>query len=511
MSVDIAEALDQVQHWKPEAQQKLLSTLQSEGQRPWRPFYCLNPFCNGQPHAYPVDERECPRPFGHEWERDPSSDLVAFVKTGVVRCKHCAVPGAMLDEWTFPHARRDQRPPRWNALWLTLFLRSGRGSGKTRTGAEVLSEVTKKVRNITLIGATGPDIRTTMVEGESGILACSKPGERPTWEPSKKQLTWPNGAIAIGYSAEEPDRLRGQNSGFVWADEPAHWALVEACWENMLYGLRKGQYPKVFATSTPKSTKWVKEQVANPLTIDRRVSSDVNLTNLSEIYQLSVIDPKRGTRMGRQEIDGEILLDTPGALWKWDFILPWEDVDRLPDLVTIVVAIDPAGTANKRSDETGIIVIGMDKSKQLFVLADHSGKYSPSGWARAALKLGKVFDADRVVYEKNYGGDMVLRVLEAEAEAMQRDQSEYLPPRFVEVTSRRGKDIRAEPIVAVYEKKRVWHVGKRGTFEKLEDEQTTWVPGEGSSPNRIDALVHGATNLLRGGGSYAYASPSDYS
>jgi phage terminase large subunit-like protein len=513
MTIDVGEALEQVQHWRPDAQQKLLATLQSEGRRPWRPFFCADHGCNGQPHAYPVDQRECPHRYGHEWLRDEESDLVLVVKNAV-RCVHCGVPGAMIDEWTFPHARADQRPPRWSGLWLTLFLRGGRGSGKTKTGAEITNQVSRKVSNITLVGATVPDIRNIMVEGDSGILACAKPGERPVWEPSKKQLTWPNGCVAIGYSAEEPERLRGQNSGYIWADEPAHWALVKLCWDNMLYGLRKGRHPKIVATSTPKATDWVKEQIAGEFTIDRRVSSDANLTNLSPIYRKTVIDPKRKTRLGKQEIDGEILEDVEGALWRWDYIHEIDD-DNLPDMVTIVVAIDPAGTANKRSDETGIIVIGMDAAKNLYVLADLSGKYSPSGWARAALRAVEVFSADRVVYEKNYGGDMVLRVLEAEVDAM---PSGYLAPAFKEVTSRRGKEIRAEPIVAVYQKTRVFHVTSRvingrvinrGKFEKLETEQTTWIPGVSPSPNRVDALVHGATNLLGGGGDWAYASPAD--
>jgi phage terminase large subunit-like protein len=498
---------DEYRHWKPEAQSKLLAMLQMGAVRRYRPFYCPNPGCNGQPHAWPTDERECPRPYGHEWKRDEDSDEIIVNGLGLGACLHCGVKGLVLDEWTFPHSRVDQRPPRWNGDWATLFVRSGRGAGKTKMGSEITNKVALagKVPRVTLIAATGPDLRATMVEGDSGILACSPPDKKPVWEPSKKQLTWPNGAIALGYSAEEPDRLRGQNSGYVWGDEPAHWALVEECWENMLYGLRKGQHPKIVATSTPKSTKWVKKQVADALTIDRRVSSWVNLTNLSNFYQRLVLDPKKGTRMGRQELEGEILADVEGALWNWEMIRSI-DPDEVPNLVTIVVSIDPAGTANKRSDETGIVVIGIDADKNLYVLADLSGKYSPEGWAKKALTAAVNFSADRVVFEKNYGGDMVRRVLDAEVASR---GAGYIAPRFVEVTSRRGKELRAEPIVAVYEKKRVFHVGERGTLEKLEDEQTSWVPGVGASPNRVDALVHGATNLLGTGGSWAAAIPAD--
>lgn len=508
------ESIEQTRYWKPEAQSKLLSMLQSSVTQRWRPFFCPNPACNGQPHCWPLDERECPYPYGHEWERDKGGTEDLILHNGAARCYHCGVLGHPMDEWIFTHARLDQRPPRWAARWLTLFVRSGRGTGKTRMGAEITSAVAKagNVARISLIASTGPDLRATMVEGDSGILACAPPDFRPIWEPSKKQLTWPNGVIALGYSAEEPDRLRGPNSGFNWADEPAHWALVEQCWENMLYSLRKGKHIKILATSTPKPSKWVKAQIAHPLAIDRRVSSWENLTNLSEMYQVSVLDPKKGTRLGRQELDGEVLEDVEGALWSWDWIRHVDD-DKVPDLSRIVVAIDPAGTANPRSDETGIIIEGTPNRKDLFVLGDRSGKFSPGTWARRALDAAEQFSADAVVYEKNYGGDMVLRTLEAE---VKERGDNYVPPRFIDVTSRRGKAIRAEPIAAIYEKDRVRHVRRalsdgqeRSLLEKLEDEMTTWVPGEGPSPNRVDAMVHGATNLIKAGGTYAVASPTD--
>lgn len=507
MSLADLPSIEEVKYWKPEAQNKLLSMLQMGAVRRWRPFYCKNAYCNGQPHVWPLDERPCPWKYGHEWERDddPNLDEIVLNKRGAATCIHCGVLGAALDEWRFPHARTDQRPPRWTAEWMTLFIRSGRGSGKTKTGAELTNKVAERVPRITLIGATGPDIRTTMVEGESGIQACANPNNKPQWEPSKKQLTWPNGAIALGYSAEEPDRLRGQNAGFVWADEPAHYPLVEDCWDNMLYGLRKGRHIKIVATSTPKATKWVKAQIADPLTIDRRVSSWANLTNLSPMFRRT-LEAKASTRLGRQEIDGEILDDVEGALWKWEYIHYVEPND-VPELVTIVVAVDPAGTANKRSDETGIIVVGLGVDKKLYVLADETGKYSPEGWGRKVLDVAHRFSADRVVYEKNFGGEMVLRVLEAE---VQSRGPHYLAPRFQEVTSRRGKQLRAEPIVALYEKQRVMHVGERAAaLGKLDDELTSWVPGEGASPNRVDALVHGATKLFRGNGNWAVASPAD--
>lgn len=496
-------------NWKEADQQKALALLQSEVQNVVRPFFCKNPHCNGQPHLWPIDERECPFPFGHVWRRDDRSDDVVL-EGGCGTCRYCEVKGVPLDEWSFPHARKDQRPPKWAAPWLTLFLRGGRGSGKTRTGAEITNRVTERVRRITLIGATGPDLRSIMIEGDSGILAVSPPDKRPVWEPSKKQLTWPNGCIAQGYSAEEPDRLRGQNSGFVWSDEPAHWDLVEDCWDNMLYGLRKGQHPKILSTSTPKPTKWVKDQIKNKFTIDRVVSSYANLTNLSPMWYQTVLKPKEGTRSGRQELFGEILEDVEGSLWKWEM---FSYVNEAPRLVRIVVSVDPAGTANARSDETGIIVLGIDDIGHLYVLADYTGKYSPERWGNKCLVAADDWQADAIVYEKNYGGEMVRSTIEAAA----KELVGVVTPRLIPVTSRRGKELRAEPIVAYYEKGMVKHVGQpgaigeaRGVFTKLEEEQTGWVPGEGASPNRVDALVHGATNLVGGrGGPVVISSPVD--
>jgi phage terminase large subunit-like protein len=403
------------------------------------------------------------------------------------------------DEWQFPHARPDQRPPKWTQDWLTLLLRGGRGSGKTRTGSEITNRVTKKVSRLILIAATGPDFRDTMVEGESGILATSPPGQRPLWEPSKKRLTWPNGAIGQGFSAEEPDRLRGPQSGYVWADEPAHWALVDEVWENMLYGLRLGTYPKIVATSTPKPTKWMKALVAQKDTIDRVVSTYANIGNLAPTYRRTIIEPREGTRMGRQELFGEILEDVEGALWNWDII---HNILDAPPLQRIVVSVDPAGTANKKSDETGIIVLGIGYDKNLYVLADYTGKFSPEQWGRKVWDAVATFSADAIVYEKNYGGEMVAHVLETTC------PSSLPPARLIPVTSRRGKEIRAEPIVALYEKTKVFHVGKPGDLALLEEEQTTWVPHESPSPNRVDALVHGATELGKNVMPSSIASPT---
>lgn len=436
-------ALDAYKNWDPSYQQQAIELLNEYSRSTWKPFFCQQPDCDGKPHAEGL--------------------------------------------WKWPHARADQRPPDWGGSWLTLLLSGGRGSGKTRTGSEVTHKVSDKIPRITLVGATGPDLRDTMVEGVSGILATSPPGKRPLWEPSKKKLTWPNGCIALGFSAEEPDRLRGPQSGFAWCDEPAHYPLAQQVWDNLLFGLRMkdGVKAHVVATSTPRPTKFVKELTAHPSTVVHRVSTYANLDNLADTFKATILDRYEGTRLGRQELHGEILDDVEGALWTWD-MFDW--VDEAPHLVRIVVGVDPAGSANARSDETGIITAGISADNHLYILDDSTGRYSPAVWGAKANACYDTFAADAIVPEKNYGGDMVKHTL---------TNAGYTGARIQMVDSRRGKQIRAEPIVALYEKHRVHHVGRQGDLSELEDELTTWVPGEGGSPNRLDALVHALTNLAR--------------
>ncbi len=437
--------LDAYRHWRPESQARALELLKEHEQTTWRAFYCKDLACTGDPHG----------------------------------------------EWTWQHARPDQRPPEWGTDWLVWLLKGGRGSGKTRTGSEVTHRATDASPRVALIAATGPDLREIMVEGESGILATARPGQRPTWEPSRKRLKWPNGCVGQGFSAEEPDRLRGPEHGFAWADEPAHWDLAKDCWDNLLLGLRikrgpRGLIrPKVVATTTPKPTQFMKNLITDPRTITHTVSTYANLINLAPTFRDTILGRYEGTRTGRQELHGEVLEDVEGALWTWEM---FQHISDPPPMTRIVVGIDPAGSTNKRSDETGIITVGIDAAHNLYVHADATGKYSPAGWAGRANSEYETFRADAIVPEKNYGGEMVKHTLET---------SGYTGARIILADSRRGKELRAEPIVALYEKKRVFHVGKPGDLAELEEEMTTWVPGQGASPNRVDALVHAATELAK--------------
>jgi phage terminase large subunit-like protein len=441
-------------HWHPNDQEKAAAALRKLQAGGWHPFFCpwgKDGNCDGRPHGpCPPD----PRP------------------------------------WNFPHARADQHPPVGH--WLTWLLRGGRGSGKTRTGSEWTHRRTKVSPRIALVAPTGPDARDIMLEGESGLLATAPPGGMPQWEPSKRKVTWPNGAIGSVYSGEEPDRLRGPEHYDAWIDEPAHTDLIQEVWDNLLLGLRLGPAPRICATTTPKPTPWMRALVKDRTTISVVTTTYSNLENLAPVWRELVLARYEGTRKGRQELLGELLEDVEGAMWKTSMI---EDhrIEVAPPLDRIVVGADPAGTVSRRSDETGIIVAGRDQDGDLYVLADHSARYSPQGWATQIGIAYDGHDADRAVVEKNYGGDMVRTTLAS----VRPDIA------VTEVTSRRGKALRADPIAALYEQGRVHHVG---LFNELEDQMTSWVLGE-SSPDRLDALVHALTYLSRGNQVTEISSP----
>ena len=418
--------------------------------------------------------------------------------------RHC--DGKAHGAYDYPHARADQWPPPGKD-WFVWAAISGRGSGKTRMANEWCRRMSDTHPRIAGIGRSGKDIRATMVEGESGLIAvCEAAGHSYLWEPSKREFTFHNGGKVYFYTAEEPDSLRGPQHHLAWLDEPAHMPLIDLVWDNLLFGMRLGQQPRILVTTTPLPKKWLKDLVKEKTTKVVRVSTYANIDNLAPTFAAKIISKYEGTRLGRQELHGEIIEDVEGALWNKEMILAANDIDDrdfdgLPftgykgmDFDRIVVSVDPAGTSTKKSDETGIIVVARIGGT-FYVLDDLTGKYSPDEWAKKVVHAYKKWSADRIVAEKNYGGDMVA--------ANMRNQDENLP--ITLVTSRRGKEIRAEPIVGLYEQNRVFHVGD---LSLLETEQLEWVPGEGASPNRIDAEVHGLTNLMNKGGAAAVAAPT---
>lgn len=380
----------------------------------------------------------------------------------------------------YKHARGSQWPPRGHD-WLTWLLSSGRGAGKTRTTAEYVRKMSDRCGRIALVGATGPDLRETMIEGESGLIyCCERAGTPGKWEPSRRRFTFANGAIATGFSSEEPGRLRGPQHHLAWADEPAHFDNIVETWDNLLLGLRLGRHPHVVATTTPVPSKWMKDTAADPLTKIVRESTYANLHNLAPTFKTVILGKYEGTRKGRQELHGEILPDVEGALWAEEH---FHRAEHAPDLVKVIVGVDPAGTATSRSDETGIVVVGIDEDGNLWVLADYSGVYSPAGWAQAVADAYDAFSANVVVAENNYGGDLVKANLENAEQFMKVEL----------VNSRHGKFIRAEPVHTLYEKGKVWHLD--AGLDELETQMVEWVPGSGSSPDRLDALVHAVHEL----------------
>ncbi len=414
---------------------------------------------------------------------------------------------ALLYDWPF-WARPNQLPP--DGDWRVWLLLAGRGFGKTRTGAEMIRAraIARTARRLALVAPTAGDARDVMVEGESGILAISPPWERPRYEPSKRRLTWPNGAIATLFSADEPERLRGPQHDAAWCDELASWRYPEA-WDMLMFGLRLGSDPRVVVTTTPRPTKLLRELIADPAAVVTRGKTYENRANLAAAFFGQIIRKYQGTRLGRQELDAELLEDIPGALWNRG-IIEGARARVTPVLVRVVVAIDPAASSKEGADETGIIVAGKDEDGRGWVLADASGRYQPMEWAKTAISAYRTHGADRIVAEVNNGGDMVeatLRMIEPNAA-------------FAAVRATRGKVTRAEPVAALYEQGRVRHLG---VFPQLEDQMCAFTAeahsnpnarSVGYSPDRVDALVWALTDLLvapmAGGGIYeVYRQLSD--
>lgn len=398
---------------------------------------------------------------------------------------------ALINDWRFL-ARESQVAPAGD--WLVWLILAGRGFGKTRTGAEWVREQIKLgVGRVALIAPTASDARDVMVEGESGLLSVCWSGDkttdgiaigRPSYEPSKRRLTWANGATATCFSAEEPERLRGPQHGAAWCDELAAWKYLRETWDMAMFGLRLGDRPRVCVTTTPKPLKIFKELVNDPKTVVTRGSTFDNAANLASTFLKAVKDKYEGTRLGRQELYAEVMEEAEGALWSRQMVEAARFRFDLPEMVRIVVAVDPAITDKEDSAETGIVAAGLGRDGIGYVLSDASGRYSPGEWAKKAIALFKELKADRIVAEGNQGGDMVRHTI----------QTEWSAAPITIVHASRGKVARAEPVAALYEQNKVRHVGQLST---LEDQLCTWEPLSGMpSPDRLDALVWALTELM---------------
>ena len=393
-------------------------------------------------------------------------------------------PQAVAHDWTLKR-RPSQATPKGD--WRVWLILAGRGWGKTRTGAEFIREQVDKGRatHLALVGPTAADVRDIMIEGESGLLAIYPPKQRPRYEPSKRRITFHNGAVATAFSADEPDRLRGPNHDLAWADELASWRYPEA-WDMLQLGLRIGDLPRTVVTTTPKPLPIIRRLIG---TEDGSVHTTTgstydNKANLAASFVKEITTRYEGTRLGRQELHAEILDDVQGALWNRDQ-LEEHRVTQASPLTRIVVAIDPAAGSKTDNAETGIVVVGLGDDGHGYVIDDVSLRGTPNDWGRAAVAAYHRHKADLLVAEANQGGDMVGHTL--------RTVDPDVPIRLVHAS--RGKRTRAEPISALYEQGRIHHLGFHGD---LEDQLCSWVPDHSASPDRLDALVWGLTEIMIG-------------
>ncbi|MGH1356056.1 MAG: DNA-packaging protein [Thalassovita sp.] len=399
----------------------------------------------------------------------------------------------LFEFWAMEH----QRAPEGD--WRNWVILGGRGAGKTRAGAEWVREMVEgakpldpgKAQRVAIIGETMDQAREVMVFGESGILACSPPDRRPVWQAGRRMLTWPNGATAQIFSAYDPEALRGPQFDAAWVDELAKWPKAQDTWDMLQFGLRLGEAPRVCVTTTPRNVPVLKQVLKQSSTVVTHAPTEANRANLAESFLVEVQERYAGTRLGRQELEGVLIDEAEGALWK-TALLEAQRVDEVPDLDRIVVAVDPPVTGNAGSDECGIIVAGVlmkgePQDWEAYVLADASVQgVGPTAWAKAAVDAMTDWGADRLVAEVNQGGDMV--------EAVIRQVAPNVP--FRKVHASKGKVARAEPVSALYEQGRVHHA--RG-LSALEDQMCAMTlkgfEGKGS-PDRVDALVWALHELI---------------
>ena len=389
-------------------------------------------------------------------------------------------------------ARPAQIPPE---DFSVLLLLAGRGAGKTWAAASYVNEqaAAGAVRRIALIGSTAGDTRYTMVEGESGILTAARAaGVAVEYEPGKGQITWPSGAIARCFSADTPDQLRGPEHDLAWCDEAAAWRRAEETWSNLLFTMRIGTQPRVIITTTPRPVRLIRDLVARDGTdgiVVRRMSTYDNRTNLAPQFFAQLVRRFEGTRLARQELLAELLEDVPGALWSRD-VLEATRVDRAPErMQRVVIGVDPAGSSAEGADMTGIIACGLGADGEGYVLADLSRRGTPREWASAAIAAYHSLKADKIVIERNFGGEMAAATLASIDPAVP----------VKEITSSRGKVLRAEPIGSIFEQRRAHIVGE---LPELEDQMCSftvdWNRARDGSPDRVDALTFALSDLMLG-------------
>lgn len=394
-------------------------------------------------------------------------------------------------------AHRHQVPPpaaNNGGPWTTWLMLAGRGAGKTRVGAEWVRALVHGATPyadrphgaIALVGETEHDVREVMIDGPAGLLHNGPANERPLWVPSRRRLEWGNGAVGYAFSAEDPAQLRGPQFEAAWCDELAKWRYAQDTFDMLQFGLRLGLYPRQLVTTTPRPIPLIKRLTQDPRTAVTRAATHANAAFLSPAFVDAVIGRYAGTRLGRQEIDGEIVEERTDALWTRAMIEAAR-VTQAPALERIVVAVDPPGSHREGADACGIVAAGRDADGVVYVLEDATiERAAPAQWAARAVAVYRKHEADRIVAEANMGGDMV--------EAVLRQVDRSVPVRLVRAT--RGKHVRAEPVSALYEQGKVKHVG--AGFALLEDEMCDFGPGglsTGASPDRLDALVYAVTEL----------------
>jgi len=391
----------------------------------------------------------------------------------------------LLHEWKF-WARPNQIAPEGD--WRTWLALAGRGFGKTEAGAQWIRQRVKDgARSIALIAETQKDLEEVMV---ARLIKISPTDEMPKVRYKPVRVVWPNGAEAYGYNGTEPDQLRGPEFDTAWVDELAKYRYARETWDMLQFTMRKGTDPRVFVTTTPRPIPVLREIMADSSTVISRGSTMDNAANLAPSFLDAVTKKYAGTRLGRQELEAEVLDDAPGALWTRAVLdATRRKEDEIPNMARIVVAIDPSGTdGNDEGDEVGIAVAGRGIDGRGYILADYTCKLSPEGWARRALDAYYRFEADRIVAERNFGGAMVQAVIRAaDGKAS-----------YKEVTASRGKAVRAEPVSALWEQGRMSMVG---SLAEMEDEMcmmtNTGFTGE-HSPNRLDAMVWAVTEVMLG-------------